>query len=100
MVDLFQARFLAISECSQETFFLGPVFIEGGISGLQTFNIRKKGSYAKGSFWISFSLWSIPEKYPQYFWKRKLHYVFFPYVFESFVEAISKHSHEKICYGV
>ena len=50
MVDLFQARFLATSECSQETFFLGPVFIEGGISGLQTFNIRKKGSYAKGSF--------------------------------------------------
>ena len=57
-----------------------PVFIDIGISGLWAFNIReKRGSYTKSSFWTSFSLLSLPEKYLQCcFWKRKLHYVISP----------------------
>ena len=57
-------NFRAISERSQKTFFLELVFVEVGISRLQTFIIReKRGTFAKGSFWTSFPMWSLPERY-------------------------------------
>ena len=69
MVDLFQARFLAISECSQETFFLGPVFIEGEFLDCKPLTLEKKAAMQRVLFEYLFlcdqfqkSICSISEK--------------------------------------
>ena len=43
-------KFLAISERSQEIFFLKPVFVEVGNSGLHAYNFEKKRQFCKDFF--------------------------------------------------
>ena len=73
-----------------------PVFIEVGISGLQTFSIREKEEAMQRVLFEHLFLCD----FFVLFLKKKAPLRIFPYVFETFVAAISKHSHEKIYDGV
>ena len=78
-----------------------PVFIEVEISGLQTFNIREKEEARQRVFFEHLFLCDHFQKSTAVlFMKKKAPLRIFPHVFETFVAAISKYSHEKIYDGV
>ena len=72
-----------------------PVFIEVGISGLQTFDIREKEEAMQRVLLNIYFF--VPAKVSAVsFLKKKASLHIFPYVFETFVTTIPKHFHEKI----
>ena len=79
-----------------KAFFLEPVSIEVGISGLQPFIIKEKEEAMQRVLFKHLFL----SDFFVLFLKKKAPLRIFPYVFETFVAAISKHSHEKSYGGV
>ena len=73
------------------------VFVEVGISGLQTFNIREiEEAMQRVPLSIYFFVVTSRKVSAVLFLKKKAPLSIFRYVFETFAAAISKHSHEKI----